>query len=63
VHSTASDAFDAARREAVLASGPVRCAAVDASFAHLVTVSEDKQMKVWALDRLEVLSERCVCAL
>ncbi|KAI0033902.1 WD40-repeat-containing domain protein [Vararia minispora EC-137] len=58
LRSTAADDFDPACREAVLGSGPVRCAAVDAEFVHLVTVGDDKRMKLWKLDRLEVLSER-----
>ncbi|KZV66300.1 WD40 repeat-like protein [Peniophora sp. CONT] len=56
VHSTAKDDFDS--RESVLKSGPVRCATVDASHKHLVTVGEDKRMKVWTIDGLKLLSER-----
>ena len=42
----------------MLKSGPVRCAAVDEVHEHLVTVGEDKRMKVWVIDGLKLLSER-----
>lgn len=45
--------------DVLLKAGPVRCAAVDAEYAHLVTAGDDKRLKVWALDSLQLLSERC----
>jgi len=45
--------------DAVLKSGPVRCAAIDAEYTHLATAGDDKQLKVWAIDGLRLLSERC----
>jgi len=45
--------------DAALKSGPVRCAAVDTEYAHLATAGDDKQLKVWAIDSLQLLSERC----
>ncbi|KAH9956133.1 hypothetical protein BGW80DRAFT_1565909 [Lactifluus volemus] len=38
--------------------GPVRCAAVDHEYIHLATVGDDKQLKVWAIDSLDLLNER-----
>ena len=36
---------------------------MDSSFTHLVTSGEDKQLKVWQLEDLKLLSERYVaCA-
>ena len=60
MHST--DKFAATQRDAVLKSGPIRCADVNNGFTHLVTTEEDKQLKVWGLDGLQVLSERYVGA-
>jgi tRNA (guanine-N(7)-)-methyltransferase subunit TRM82 len=45
--------------DAVLKSGPVRCTAIDSEYAHLATAGDDKQLKVWAIDSLQLLSERC----
>lgn len=45
--------------DAVLKSGPVRCATVDSEYAHIATAGDDKQLKVWAIDSLQLLSERC----
>jgi tRNA (guanine-N(7)-)-methyltransferase subunit TRM82 len=49
--------------DALLKAGPVRCAAVDSEYAHLATAGDDKQLKVWAIDRLQLLSERCAITL
>ena len=51
--------FESAELDAVVKAGPVRCAAVDADYAHLATAGDDKQLKVWAIDSLQLLSERC----
>ncbi|KAI0683688.1 WD40-repeat-containing domain protein [Cytidiella melzeri] len=56
VQSTAT--FDGSERDAVLKSGPIRCAEFDTSFTHLVTSGEDKQLKVWRLVDLKPLNER-----
>ncbi|KAI0310719.1 WD40-repeat-containing domain protein, partial [Amylostereum chailletii] len=56
VSSTLS--LDDTSKEKVLKSGPVRCAAVNRDQSHLVTVGEDKRMKVWLVDELKVLNER-----
>ncbi|VDB99931.1 unnamed protein product [Peniophora sp. CBMAI 1063] len=56
LHATFRDGFEG--KEAILKSGPIRCATVDASQKHLITIGEDKRMKVWAIDGLKVLSER-----
>ncbi|KAI0684011.1 WD40-repeat-containing domain protein [Cytidiella melzeri] len=56
VQSTAT--LDGSERDAVLKSGPIRCADVDTSFTHLVTSGEDKQLKVWRLVDLKLLNER-----
>jgi tRNA (guanine-N(7)-)-methyltransferase subunit TRM82 len=45
--------------DGLLKAGPVRCATVDAEYAHLATAGDDKRLKVWALDSLRLLSERC----
>ncbi len=37
----------------------MRCAAVDPGYTHFATAGDDKQLKVWALDTLQLLSERC----
>jgi tRNA (guanine-N(7)-)-methyltransferase subunit TRM82 len=51
--------LDSTKLDAVLQAGPVRCAAADHEYIHLATTSDDKQLKVWAIDNLELLSERC----
>ncbi|KAI0306130.1 WD40-repeat-containing domain protein [Multifurca ochricompacta] len=56
LHSTVS--FESSKLEAVLKSGPVRCVAVNYNFTHLATAGDDKQLKVWAIDGLQLLSER-----
>ncbi|KAI0060716.1 WD40 repeat-like protein [Artomyces pyxidatus] len=45
-------------RESVVKSGPVRCAAVDTAYQHLATAADDKHLKVWAVDGLQLLSTR-----
>lgn len=49
-----------AEKDKLLKSGPVRCAAVDAAFVHVVTSGEDKHLKVWEVESLKLVSERCV---
>lgn len=44
----------------LLKSGPIRFSAVDTKFEHLVTVGEDKKLKVWELDGLKLRSQRFV---
>lgn len=57
IHSTAN--FDEEQKAALLKSGPIRVAAIDEAFTHLVTVGDDKRLKLWRIDGLKVLSERC----
>lgn len=52
--------FEGSEKDAIVKSGPIRCVDVDASFTHVVTSGEDKQLKVWRLEDLKLLSERCV---
>ena len=42
----------------LLNAGPVRFSAVDAEFKHLVTVGDDKKLKVWDLDGPKLRSQR-----
>jgi len=42
----------------LLNSGPIRFSAVDAEFKHLVTVGDDKKLKVWELDGPKLRSQR-----
>ena len=42
----------------LLKSGPIRFSAVDAEFKHLVTVGDDKKLKVWELDGPKLRSQR-----
>ena len=58
LHSTA--ALAAPARDALVKAGPVRAADVDRGFRHVALSGEDKKLKVWRLDGLELLSERCV---
>ena len=41
----------------------MRCADVDATFKYVVTSGEDKQLKVWEVEGLKLLSERYVIQL
>lgn len=50
--------LESAKLDASLKAGPIRCATVDYEYTHLATVGDDKQLKVWAIDSLQVLSER-----
>lgn len=56
LHSTTL--FTDEARNAVLKSGPVRCAAVDKPSKYLITTGEDKILKLWEVDGLKLLSER-----
>ncbi|KAI9453036.1 WD40 repeat-like protein [Lactarius psammicola] len=56
LHSTVS--FEESNLDGVLKSGPVRCAAVDSRYSHLATAGDDKLLKIWAIDTLQLLSER-----
>ena len=57
LHSTVS--FNESRLNEVLKAGPVRCSAVDSRYTHLATAGDDKLLKVWAIDTLQLLNERC----
>ena len=52
--------LESAKLDALQKTGPIRCAAVDFEYTNLVTVGDDKQLKVWAIDSLQLLSERYV---
>jgi tRNA (guanine-N(7)-)-methyltransferase subunit TRM82 len=52
--------LESAKLNALLKTGPIRCAAVDVEYTHLATIGDDKQLKVWAIDSLQLLSERYV---
>ncbi|KAG6335736.1 hypothetical protein ID866_3360 [Astraeus odoratus] len=54
--STAS--FDAEVKDAVVKSGPIRCAAISRSGNHIATAADDKQLKVWELASLALMSSR-----
>lgn len=58
LHSTGN--LDPHAKDAILKSGHVRCAAIDASDAYLATSGDDKILKVWQLDGLKLLSVRYV---
>ncbi|KAE9392325.1 WD40 repeat-like protein [Gymnopus androsaceus JB14] len=45
-------------QESLKKSGPIRCAVLDNSNTHLATLADDKRLKVWKLDGLELLHER-----
>ncbi|KAI0369855.1 hypothetical protein BV20DRAFT_996374 [Pilatotrama ljubarskyi] len=46
-------------REKLNKTGPIRCAAVDYKFTHVITTGDDKKLKVWQVkDALKLLSER-----
>jgi tRNA (guanine-N(7)-)-methyltransferase subunit TRM82 len=47
-------------QDGLLASGHVRCAAVDIPAVHLTTSGDDKVLKVWKIDGLQLLSSRYV---
>ncbi|KAJ7931724.1 WD40 repeat-like protein [Mycena leptocephala] len=50
--------LQAADKESLLKSGPIRLAAIDKSGQHLVTSGDDKQLKLWQIDGLKLLNER-----
>ncbi|KIM90548.1 hypothetical protein PILCRDRAFT_56339, partial [Piloderma croceum F 1598] len=56
LHSTAN--FDGELKDGILNSGHVRCAAADIADVHLATSGDDKVLKVWKIDGLELLSSR-----
>lgn len=43
-------------KEALLKAGPIRCAAVDKQFLHVITTGDDKKMKVWRNFKVMLLS-------
>ncbi|KAF9069786.1 WD40-repeat-containing domain protein [Rhodocollybia butyracea] len=45
-------------QETLKKSGPIRCVVLDNSNTHLATLADDKKLKVWKLDGLELLHER-----
>ncbi|KAK1218334.1 tRNA (guanine-N(7)-)-methyltransferase non-catalytic subunit trm82 [Marasmius sp. AFHP31] len=45
-------------KTSLLKSGPIRFIAVDKSWTHLLTFSDDKTLKVWRVEGLELLHER-----
>lgn len=47
-------------QESLKKSGPIRCAVLDKSNTYLATLADDKKLKVWKLDGLELLHERFV---
>jgi tRNA (guanine-N(7)-)-methyltransferase subunit TRM82 len=55
-----STIFDGAAKDELLKSGHVRCAAVDTSHLHLATSGDDKVLKVWRIDGLQLLSARYI---
>jgi hypothetical protein len=50
--------FDEQYKAELLKAGPIRFSAVDAELEHLVTVGEDKQLKVWGLDGPRLRGQR-----
>lgn len=55
--------FDEQNVADLLKSGPIHFSAVDTEFEHLVTVGEDKKLKVWELDGPKLRSQRFALAL
>ncbi|KAJ8085340.1 tRNA (guanine-N(7)-)-methyltransferase non-catalytic subunit trm82 [Marasmius tenuissimus] len=45
-------------KASLLKSGPIRFIAVDKSWTHLLTFSDDKMLKIWKVEDLELLHER-----
>nr|GAT46439.1 WD40 repeat-like protein [Mycena chlorophos] len=45
-------------REGLAPSGPIRVAAVDRDAKHLITAADDKMLKLWRIDVLELVNER-----
>ena len=54
--------FDEQNAADLLKSGPIHFSAVDAEFEHLVTVGEDKKLKVWELNGPKLRSQRFALA-
>lgn len=54
--------FDERNAADLLKSGPVRFSAVDTEFEHLVTIGEDKKLKVWELNGPKLRSQRFALA-
>ncbi|KAF9791179.1 WD40 repeat-like protein [Thelephora terrestris] len=50
--------FDEQNTQELLKSGPIHFSAVDAELEHLVTVGEDKKLKVWELNGPKLRSQR-----
>ncbi|KAF7308310.1 tRNA (guanine-N(7)-)-methyltransferase non-catalytic subunit TRM82 [Mycena chlorophos] len=45
-------------REGLAPFGPIRVAAVDRDAKHLITAADDKMLKLWRVDALELVNER-----
>ncbi|KAI6107285.1 WD40-repeat-containing domain protein [Pisolithus croceorrhizus] len=56
LHSTAN--FSAQDRDAVIKSGPIRCAAISHDNKYLATAGDDKLLKVWDVESLALMSLR-----
>ncbi|KAI0773221.1 hypothetical protein BD413DRAFT_540191 [Trametes elegans] len=57
IHTTTQLHDDAQGR--LTKSGPIRCAAVDATFTHVIQTADDKKLKVWLVgEDFKLLSER-----
>lgn len=54
--------FDEQQTAELLKSGPVRFSAVGAEFEYLITVGEDKKLKVWELPGPKLRSQRSAFA-
>lgn len=57
LHSTAQ--LPEADQAPLLKSGPIRCAAVDRELKYLLTSGDDKILKLWSLENLKLINERC----
>ncbi|KAI6149366.1 WD40-repeat-containing domain protein [Pisolithus tinctorius] len=56
LHSTTN--FSAQDKDAVIKSGPIRCAAISHDDKYLATAGDDKHLKVWDLESLALMSTR-----
>lgn len=56
LHSTTN--FSAQDKDAVIKSGPIRCAAISHDDKYLATAGDDKHLKVWDLGPLALMSTR-----
>jgi WD40 repeat protein len=52
--------FEGDDKDALLKSGPIRCVAVDNEYKYLVVCGDDKILKVWEMEGLNLLSQRYV---